>query len=61
MEIKPSANAIGHPAGTPFTVNLTQGQVYNVMGELLDNSGGTFTAEDLTGSQIKSISSPTQI
>lgn len=50
IEITPSANAIGHPAGIPFTVSLQQGQVYNVMGEYFGSSGS-----DLTGSKIKSI------
>lgn len=59
VEITPSANAVGHPAGTTFTVNLTQGQVYNVMGELTGNSGGVFTGVDLTGSLVKSIASGT--
>jgi gliding motility-associated-like protein len=59
VEITPSANAIGHPVGVPFTVNLTQGQVYNVMGELTGNTGTTYTGEDLSGSLIKSIASGT--
>lgn len=50
IEITPSANAIGHPAGITFPVTLTQGQVYNVMGEVTGNNG-----VDLTGSTIKSI------
>ncbi|MEI2749995.1 MAG: IgGFc-binding protein [Ferruginibacter sp.] len=58
VEITPSADAIGHPANVPFTVNLTQGQIYNVMGELTSNSN-PFTGSDLTGSKIKSIPSAT--
>lgn len=50
VEITPSADAIGHAAGVPFTVNLTQGQVYNVMGTYSGSSG-----TDLTGSTIRSI------
>lgn len=50
VEITPSQAAIGHPAGVPFTVTLTQGQVYNVMGTYSGSSGS-----DLTGSTIKSI------
>ncbi|MBS1918690.1 MAG: PKD domain-containing protein [Bacteroidetes bacterium] len=57
IEITPSAATINHPAGVPFTVNLTQGQVYNIMGQLTNNVGPTFTGVDLTGSIIKSISS----
>ncbi|MBL7745641.1 MAG: PKD domain-containing protein [Chitinophagaceae bacterium] len=51
VEITPSANTLTHPAGVPFTVNLTQGQVYNLMGQY---SG--FSGVDLTGSSIRSIS-----
>ncbi len=57
VEITPSANTINHPAGTTFTISLTQGQVYNLMGELTGNNGGTYTAVDLTGSKVKSIAS----
>lgn len=41
IEITPSAATINHPAGVPFTVNLTQGQVYNIMGQLTNNVGPT--------------------
>jgi gliding motility-associated-like protein len=58
VEIIPSGNTLTHLAGVPFTVTLTQGQVYNVMGQL--NGGtGTFTGVDLTGSKIRSIASGT--
>ena len=51
VEITPSApTTLGHPAGVPFTVTLTQGQVYNVMGTVSGNTG-----VDLTGSTIRSI------
>ncbi len=60
IEITPSANTIGGwIAGTTYTITLTQGQVYNVMGVLTGGGGGTFTGVDLTGSKIKSISSAT--
>jgi hypothetical protein len=70
VEITPSANTLNHLAGVPFTVNLTQGQVYNIMGQLTGSSGGgggggggggfaTYTGVDLTGSKIKSIASGT--
>lgn len=60
VEITPSANTINHPAGIPFTINLTQGQVYNLMGELTGGGqGGLFSGVDLTGSKIKSIASGT--
>lgn len=50
VEIIPSGNTLSHPAGVPFTVTLTQGQVYNVMGQYSGTSG-----VDLTGSKIRSI------
>ena len=51
VEITPSAlTSIGRPAGTPFTVSLTQGQVFNVMGQYSGSVG-----VDLSGSKIQSI------
>src|SRR6185369_11926170 len=53
VEITPSgATTGGHAAGTPFTVTLNQGQVYNMMGTLSGNAG-----VDLTGTRIRSIAS----
>ncbi len=58
VRITPSRNTTTHPGGTPFTVNLTQGQVINMMGEINSTStGGVFRGVDLTGSKIESISS----
>ncbi|TMI62931.1 MAG: PKD domain-containing protein [Bacteroidetes bacterium] len=54
VEITPSANTLTKPAGVPFTVNLTQGQTYNMMGQLLTNTN-PFRGVDLTGSSIRSI------
>ncbi|HSN60079.1 MAG TPA: PKD domain-containing protein, partial [Ferruginibacter sp.] len=51
VEIIPSANTLTHVAGVPFTVTLTQGQIYNVMGQYSGSSG-----VDLTGSRVRSIS-----
>ena len=57
IEITPSANTVGGwIAGVTYTVTLTQGQIYNVMGVLTGGGGGTFNGVDLTGSRIKSIS-----
>ena len=56
VEITPSAATINHVAGVPFTVNLNQGQIYNIMGQLTSSSN-PFTGVDLTGSKIQSISS----
>jgi gliding motility-associated-like protein len=55
VEITPSANTINHPAGIPFTVNLQQGEIYNVMGKLTTFIN-PYTGVDLTGSKIQSIS-----
>jgi len=60
VEITPSANTINHPANIPFTINMTQGQVFNVMGQLTGfggGGGGFYSGVDLTGSKIKSIGS----
>ena len=64
IEITPSANTTGGwIAGNTYTVNLTQGQIYNVMGQLTGQSGNppnvTYFGVDLTGSKIKSVSSGT--
>ncbi|MFN0082142.1 MAG: PKD domain-containing protein [Ferruginibacter sp.] len=63
IEIVPTANTVGGwIAGNTYTVSLTQGQIYNVMGSLLSspaNCNPVCTAVDLTGSKIKSIASGT--
>ena len=59
VEITPTANTTGGwIANNTYTVNLTQGQVYNVMG-VLTNNANPFQGVDLTGSRVKSISSGT--
>lgn len=51
IEITPSGNTVGGwLAGNTYSVNLTQGQIYNVMGTYSGNNG-----VDLTGSVVKSI------
>lgn len=50
VEIIPSAATITKPAGVPFLVTLTQGQVFNIMGQTTGTTG-----VDLTGTSIKSI------
>jgi gliding motility-associated-like protein len=53
VEITPSQNTKGGwTAGNTYTVSLTQGQIYNVMGTTSGNNG-----VDLTGSKIKSVAS----
>ncbi len=50
VEITPSANTVaGWIAGSTYTLTLTQGQIYNVMGTYSGNSG-----VDLSGSVIRS-------
>jgi gliding motility-associated-like protein len=56
VQITPSAQTLSHTAGVPFTVSLTQGQIYNVMGSLNGGGAGNFTGADLTGSRIQSVS-----
>jgi FOG: PKD repeat len=55
VEIIPSQDTkAGQSGGVPFTVTLTQGQVYQVLGKL--NAGNApFTGVDLTGSKIRSV------
>ena len=50
VEIIPSAATINRPAGVPFLITLTQGQVFNIMGQTTGTTG-----VDLTGTSIKSI------
>ena len=54
VEITPSVQTLNHAAGVPFTVSLTQGQIYNIMATY-DNV--THKGGDLTGSKIKSLAS----
>jgi gliding motility-associated-like protein len=50
VEITPSATTQFHGAGVAFSVNLNQGEVFNIMGQY-----GSTTGVDLTGSTIRSI------
>jgi gliding motility-associated-like protein len=52
IEVTPSANTQNMTAGTTYTYNLTQGQVFNALGSITGNNG-----VDLTGSRIRSIAS----
>jgi gliding motility-associated-like protein len=55
VEITPSATLKdGKTAGQTFTVDLTQGQIYQALGQVTGNSGS-----DLTGSIIKSVGTGT--
>ncbi|MEJ8819939.1 gliding motility-associated C-terminal domain-containing protein [Lacibacter sp. H407] len=56
VEIIPSQPTLNRPAGVPFTVQLTQGQVYNIMGQFTNAaSGSNHSGVDLTGTFIRSI------
>ncbi len=56
VEIIPSQPTLNRPAGVPFTVQLTQGQVYNIMGQFNNAAtGGNHSGVDLTGTIIRSI------
>jgi gliding motility-associated-like protein len=55
VEITPAATTLsGHAAGVPFTVTLNQGQIYNIMGSM-DDDTFPYTGVDLTGSKVKSL------
>jgi len=58
VEITPSANTIGGwTAGNTYTITLTQGQIYNVMGQFTNAPPAPPPDQgvDLTGSLVKSI------
>lgn len=63
IEITPTGPTIGGwNAGTTYSVNLTQGQVYNVIGRMINrpaNCNPVCTGWDLTGSRVKSINNGT--
>lgn len=52
IQVTPSANTQTMVAGTTYTINLTQGQIFNALGSVTGVNG-----VDLTGSKILSISS----
>jgi gliding motility-associated-like protein len=56
VQITPTATTLdgSHTPGNPFTVSLTQGQIYNMMGTTSGSNG-----VDLTGSYIESVATPT--
>ncbi|MBY0479206.1 MAG: PKD domain-containing protein [Chitinophagaceae bacterium] len=56
VEITPSAATLTKPAGVPFTVTLTQGQVFNIMGDFTNAvTGNNHLGVDLTGTLIRSL------
>lgn len=54
VEITPSVQTIYHPAGVTFTIDLAQGQVYQIMGKMTTHTN-PFKGFDLTGTHIRSI------
>lgn len=55
--ITPSdTTANGWLPGQPYTVNLNKGQLYNVMGKLIDGNSALYAAsKDMTGSKVVSV------
>ncbi|MFN4284349.1 MAG: PKD domain-containing protein [Lacibacter sp.] len=60
VEIVPSQPTLTRAAGVPFTVTLTQGQVFNLMGQFINaTSGNNHFGVDLTGTTFRSINTGT--
>jgi gliding motility-associated-like protein len=57
VEITPSAKTLTHDANKPFTVSLSKGQIFNLMGATTGGSGIYYTGVDLSGTRVRSISS----
>ena len=58
IEIIPTVNTILNKAGDTIKVNLNKGEIYNVFGKLLNNVN-PYLGEDLTGTKIRSVATPT--
>ncbi len=58
VEIIPSANTILNAKGDTIRVKLNKGEVYNIFGKLLTNTN-PYLGEDLTGTLIRSVATPT--
>ncbi len=61
VEITPSQPTLTKPAGVPFTITMTRGQVFNIMGQFTNAipPGNNNLGVDLTGTTIKSINTGT--
>ena len=64
VEITPSATTVlNKPAGVPYRISLNKGEVYTVFGRLNGSTGSSFgtkyLGEDLTGTKIQSVGTPT--
>lgn len=58
IEVVPSENTLTHAANVPFTVNLQQGEILNLMG-VLTTFTSPYRGVDLTGTRIRSVGSGT--
>ncbi|MFN6373928.1 MAG: IgGFc-binding protein, partial [Chitinophagia bacterium] len=58
IEIIPSANTILNAKGDTIKVKLNKGEVYNIFGKLI-TFANPFKGEDLTGTKIRSVATPT--
>lgn len=58
VEIIPSANTILNAKGDTIKVKLNKGEVYNIFGKLI-TFANPFRGEDLTGTKIRSVATPT--
>ena len=64
IEITPSATTVlGKQPNVPYTINLNKGEVYTILGRLTGTTNTTFgtsyLGEDLTGTKIRSVATPT--
>jgi gliding motility-associated-like protein len=57
IEVTPSVNTQTHQANVPFTVDLKKGEVLNLLGVLNAPNNGIYSAADLTGTRIRTVSS----
>ncbi|MGC4103319.1 PKD domain-containing protein [Ferruginibacter sp.] len=59
IQTTPSANTQTRTAGITYTDTLMQGDVLNLLGQLITNATNSSTGVELTGTKIKSIASST--
>jgi hypothetical protein len=58
IEIIPTVNTILNNAGDTIRKTLNKGEIYNIFGKLLNNAN-PYLGEDLTGTKIRSVATPT--
>ena len=59
IQTTPSANTLTRLAGVTYTDTLMQGDILNLLGQLLTNTNNSSTGVDLTGTRIKSLPTAT--